>query len=56
MLTDNDEVIALAPGGVIVARRPRCWARHQTIVSRRDCAACPGPGAASARRCRGRTG
>ncbi|GHC90973.1 transposase [Streptomyces flavofungini] len=32
VLTDNDEVIALAPGGVIVARHPRCWARHQTIT------------------------
>ncbi|MEU2901248.1 IS21/IS408/IS1162 family transposase, partial [Streptomyces sp. NPDC001273] len=32
VLTDNDEVIALAPGGVIVARHPRCWARHQTLT------------------------
>ncbi|MFE4998950.1 hypothetical protein ACFRH4_48400 [Streptomyces mirabilis] len=32
VLTDNDEVLALAPGGVIVARHPRCWARHQTIT------------------------
>ncbi|WP_406729236.1 Mu transposase domain-containing protein [Streptomyces sp. GD-15H] len=32
VLTDNDEVIALAPGGEIVARHPRCWARHQTIT------------------------
>lgn len=32
VLTDDDEVLALAPGGVIVARHPRCWARHQTIT------------------------
>ncbi|MET8131558.1 IS21 family transposase [Streptomyces sp. NPDC005251] len=32
VLTDNDEVIALAPGGVIVARHPRRWARHQTLT------------------------
>ncbi|MEU1569483.1 DDE-type integrase/transposase/recombinase, partial [Streptomyces mirabilis] len=32
VLTDNDEVIALATGGVIVARHPRCWARHQTLT------------------------
>ncbi|MGW1267091.1 IS21 family transposase [Streptomyces sp. NPDC002491] len=32
VLTDNDEVIALTAGGVIVARHPRCWARHQTLT------------------------
>lgn len=32
VLTDNDEVLALVPGGVIVAPHPRCWARHQTIT------------------------
>lgn len=31
--TDADEVIAvLSPGGAVVARHPRCWAKHQTIT------------------------
>ncbi|MER8062819.1 IS21 family transposase [Streptomyces sp. NPDC094022] len=32
VLCDNDEVIVLAQGGEIVARHPRCWARHQTLT------------------------
>ncbi|MER7960106.1 hypothetical protein [Streptomyces sp. NPDC096030] len=32
VLTDNHQVLVLAPGGEIVAQHPRCWARHQTIT------------------------
>ncbi|GAA1935440.1 IS21 family transposase [Streptantibioticus ferralitis] len=32
VLTDTDEVIVLAASGQIMARHPRCWARHQTLT------------------------
>lgn len=31
-LTDNEQVVALTPGGEIVDRHARCWARHQTLT------------------------
>jgi hypothetical protein len=39
VLCDNDEVIVLAQGGEIVARHPRCWARHQTLTDPHHAAA-----------------
>ncbi|MEV0440358.1 IS21 family transposase, partial [Streptomyces spectabilis] len=32
VLCDNDQVLALATGGEIVAQHPRCWAKHQTLT------------------------
>ncbi|MFH9266675.1 Mu transposase domain-containing protein [Streptomyces sp. NPDC017546] len=49
VLTDNDQVLVLAPGGEIVAQHPRCWARHQTITDPNT----PPPARRCARKCTG---